>query len=144
MLDVAETLRALAGPSVFDIRTTGVTVRTRSYVGGRRSSQSAYTDSDLVLPQIYKVARVKANEISSSGGLYEIGDLKVGPITPRGDTLGWTEAQLAPQVTTDGIDIIYVLSGNSGHSGEYSRVELQREKPFSYFLVLRRRSTQPF
>lgn len=141
MLDVADTLRALAGPSVFDIRTTSVTIRTRIYPGGRRSSQSAFIDSDFVLPQIYKVQQMKTHEISSSGGKYEIGDVKVGPITPRGDSLGFTEAQLQPKPSNDGVDIIYVLDGQ--HAGDYSRVELQSTKPFSYFLILRRRVTRP-
>lgn len=143
MLDVADILRALTGPSTFDIRTTQITIRTRTYQGGHRSSQVAYSDSDLVLPQIYKVSKVKIAEVSASGGLYEISDLKVGPITPRGDTLGWTESQLAPIVTNDGQEIIYVLTGDAGHSGEYSRISFEREKPFSYYLVLRRHTNPP-
>ncbi len=143
MLDVADTLRALTGPAVFDIRTTQVTIRTRTYVGGRRNSQSAYTDSDLVLPAIYKIKQIKTSEISASGGKYEMGDIAVGAITPRGDTLGWTVEQLQPKPTSDGVDIIYVLTGEDGHAGEYTRVELRSDKPFSYYLILRRTITDP-
>lgn len=141
--DVADTLRALTGPNTFDIRTTQVTIRTRVYANGRRGSQTAYTDTDLVIPAIYKVQQIKTKEVAESGGLFEMGDIKVGPITPRGDTLGWTEAQLQPKPATDGVDIIYVLTGNAGHAGEYSRVHFDSTKPFSYFLFLRRRNTTP-
>lgn len=144
--DVADTLRALTGPAVFDVRPTNVTIRTRTYVGGRRSSQSAYTDSDLVLPDIYKVSPLKFNEVTASGGRYEVGDLKLGPVTPRGVTKGWTEDQLAPKTTSDGVEVIYVLSTSpdgAGHSGEYSRVQYLREKSFSHYLILRRRSNVP-
>lgn len=139
--DVADTLRSLTGPDIFDIRTSQLTIRTRTYPDGRRSSQSAFIDSDLVLPQQYKVQQVKTSEIASSGGKYEIGDVKVGPITPRGDTLGFTELQLQPKPVDDGVEIQYILTG--AHAGMYSRVELQSTKPFSYFLILRRNITQP-
>lgn len=143
--DVADILRGLSGPAVFDIRTTELTIRTRTYIGGRRSSESAYTDSDLVLPKIYRFRPLKTEEISASGGKYEIGDILVGPITPKGDTLGFTTDQLQPKPSTDGVDIIYLCTSDTGegHPGEYSRVEFRSHKPFSYFLVLRRRTTQP-
>lgn len=140
-LDVADTLRALTGPEVFDIRTTKLTVISRNYVGGRRSSQAAYVDSELDLPQIYKIRPLKTNEIADSGGKYEQGDIIVGPITPKGDTLGWTEAELQPKPSQDGLDVIYRCTG--AHNGDYSRVELRSHKPFSYYLILRRRNDTP-
>src|SRR6266487_3736295 len=123
--DVADTLRGLSGPSVFDIRPTQLTIRTRTYLGGRRGGQSAYMDTDFVLPSQYKVQQVKTNEISSSGGKYEMGDIKVGPITPRGVSKGFTIEELQPKPSSDGVDLIYILSGSDGHAGEYSRIELQ-------------------
>lgn len=141
MLDVADTLRALTGPDVFDIRTTKLDIITRTYPGGRRSSQAAYVDDVLDIEQIYRIRPLKTHEIAASGGKYEIGDVIVGPITPKGDTLGWTEEQLQPKPTNDGVEIIYRCSGS--HSGDYARVELRSHKPFSYFLILRRKSNTP-
>lgn len=144
--DVADILRGLTGPDIFDIRTAQLTIRTRTYIGGRRSSEGAFTDSDIVLPQIYKIRPLKTEEIASSGGKYEIGDLIVGPITPKGDNLGWDQSQLQPKPSVDGIDIIYVITDttpNATHSGEYSRVEFRSWRPFSVFLILRRRVTKP-
>lgn len=141
--DVADILRSLTGPNTFDVRPTQLTIRTRTYIGGRRSSQGAHIDTDLVIPAIYKVRQIKTNEVAQSGGLFEMGDVVVGPITPKGDTLGWTEAQLQPKSTSDGVDYIYILTGNAGHAGEYSRVHFESTRPFSYFLFLRRRNTTP-
>lgn len=144
--DVADILRELSGVSVFDIRTAKLTIRTRSYPGGRRSSESAYVDSDLELPQIYKIRPLKTEEIASSGGKYEIGDLIVGPVTPKGITRGFDQSQLQPKPSVDGVDIIYIVTDtttNSTHSGEYSRVEFRSWKPFSVYLILRRRVTRP-
>jgi hypothetical protein len=144
--DVADILRTLTGPTVFDIRTAKLTIRTRTYPGGHRSSESAFIDSDLALPQIYKIRPLKTEEIASSGGKYEIGDLIVGPITPKGDTLGFDQSQLQPKPTVDGVDIIYIITDttpNSTHSGEYSRVEFRSWRPFSVFLIIRRRVTKP-
>ncbi len=140
LLPVVDELRALAGPSGFDVRTSQLTVRARTWAGGRRGLGPA-TDSDLVLPQIYKIREVKTQEIASSGGLFEMGDVLVGPITPTDVSGGgFTAAQLAPDGQT-GTEIVYVITGDL--AGEYSRVELNKSKPFSWFLTLRRRRTTP-
>lgn len=140
LLPIVDELRALAGPSGFDVRTSRLTVRTRTWAGGRRGLGPA-SDSDLDLAQIYKIREVSTREIASSGGLFEMGDIKVGPITPTDVSGGgYTAAQLAPEGQT-GTEVIYVISGDL--AGEYARVELNKSKPFSWYLTLRRRRTTP-
>lgn len=140
LLPIVDELRALAGPSGFDVRTSGLTVRTRTWAGGKRGI-GPVSDSNLVLAQIYKIREVSTREIASSGGLFEMGDVRVGPITPTDVSGGgYTAAQLAPEGQT-GTEVVYVITGDL--AGEYARVELNKSKPFSWYLILRRRRTTP-
>ena len=151
-LPVFERLRALAGPGRFDIRTARVAIVTRTWAGGYREADPPtpatprYVDAVLPLPPFYDVQQLTTREVASSGGLYELGDVKVGPITPRftrtdGTTGGFTEAELKPTSTANGTEIIYMLIG--AHEGEYQLVELKSLRPFGYELVVRRRETTP-
>ncbi len=135
LLAAIDSIRGIAGPAGLDVRTTGVTVRTRTWSGGRRDLGTK-TDSDLVLNQYYRVHDVTDREVSGSGGRYEMGDVRVDHITPSDGTIGYTPAQLRPPVTSDATEVIYVLSGPA--AGQYGIVELLRHRSFTYQLVLRR------
>jgi len=141
-LSVVDSIRAIAGPSGFDIRTSQLTIRTRIYTNGRRNSTDTYVDTDLVLAQFYKVRQMTTREIAGSGGAYELGDIVVGPITPSdGAGVGYTEAQLDPRTAVDGTEFIYVLTG--AHAGKYNLKELRSTSAFHYTLVLTREETSP-
>lgn len=151
MLPVFERLRALTGPSRFDIRPTSLSIVTRRWTSGIVGVQSddpstpAYSDARLDLPATYKVRQVTTREIASSAGRYEAGDVKVGPLTPAytaadGSTGGVTEAQLKPDGEA-GTEIFYELSG--AHAGEYALIALVSTAPFGWWLVLGRRQTAP-
>ncbi len=139
LLPVVEACRAIAGSTGLDIRTSQLTIRTRTWSGGRAGSGIS-TDSDLALPQRYKVSHLTAREVASSGGRYEMEDVRVGPITPAGGGVGYTVDQLKP-AGADGVEILYVLSG--AVAGEYAIVHLHTERPFRYEIVLRRRRRTP-
>lgn len=140
LLPVVDELRGLAGPSGFDVRTSKLTIRKRTWAGGRRGLGPA-ADSDIELAQIYKMRELSSKEVAGSGGLFEMGDIKVGPITPTDVSGGgYTEAQLAPDGST-GTEVIYVVTGDL--AGEYTRIKLNKTKPFSWYLTLRRRRTTP-
>jgi hypothetical protein len=151
MLPVADRLRALTGPDVFDVRTSRLVIITRVWTGGRRGADAPpgeprYRDTRLELPQIYKMRELSSREIASSGGRYEQGDVRVGPITPRfvdpdGVEGGFTEEQLQPTVTRNGTEILYAIEGV--HAGEYQLVDLQSMRAFGYAITLRRRTTTP-
>lgn len=134
LLPVVDELRALAGPSGFDVRPVRVTIRTRVWSGGR-AGLGTPTDTDLVLPQIYKVRELKSQEVAGSGGRYELGDVKVGPITPAYTGGGYSRAQLAPE-GANGTEVAYLLSG--AMAGEYNRISVETDRAFGYYLVLRR------
>lgn len=151
MLPVFDRLRAKTGPGGFDIRPTGLAVVTRRWTSGSVGAlpddpaAPAYTDARLELPAVYKVRQVTTREIASSGGRFEAGDVKIGPITPAymnadGSQGGVSEAQLKPD-GEDGTEVFYELSG--AHAGEYALVALVSTAPFSWWLVLTRRQTMP-
>ena len=151
MLPVFERLRALTGPTRFDIRPTGLTVVTRRWTSGTVGvdpadpSTPAYMDARLELPAVYKARQVTTREIASSGGRYEAGDVRVGPLTPAfvradGSTGGVSEAQLKPD-GDEGTEILYELVG--AHAGEYALLGLVSTAPFGWWLVLGRRETTP-
>lgn len=141
LLSIAEAARSISGPTGVDIRTNQLTIRTRTWSGGRVRLGTP-TDSDLVLPAHYPIREVNSQELNSSGGRYEIGDIKVAHITPSdGAGVGYTPAQLKPAVTANNVEVIYIINGPS--AGEYGIVELNTMRPFSYTLILRRSSRTP-
>lgn len=152
MLPVFDRLRGLTGPSRFDIRPTSLSVITRLWSSGAvgvepdDATQPAYTDARLDLPAIYKVRQLSTREIASSGGRYEAGDVKVGPITPSyanadGSVGGVSEAQLKPVAADSATEILYELVG--AHAGEYALIGLVSTGPFGWWVVLGRRETTP-
>lgn len=152
ILPVFDRLRGLAGPGRFDVRPTKLAIVTRTWAGGYReadpptSTTPRYVDVVLELPQIYRVRQLRTREIAASGGRYEMGDVAVGPITPKyirrdGSMGGFSETELKPDVRDNGVEIIYMLTG--AHEGDYELVELRSYDPFGYELVLRRRETTP-
>ncbi len=141
ILAAVEAARSISGPSGLDIRVNQLTIRTRTW-SGRQLRDGTATDSDLVLPAHYPVRLLKAEEISSSGGEYEVGDISVGHITPfDGVSVGYTPTQLKPHVTSDSVELIYIITGV--HGGEYKVISCQTYRPFSYKLILRRKTTTP-
>lgn len=140
LLPVVDTLRALTGPSVLDIRTVKLTIRTRVW-SGSCLGEGTPTDTDLVFPQQYKIRYLTGKEIASSGGRFSADTVKVGPITPAYTGGGYTQAQIFPETTSDNVEFIYILDGPM--AGEYACQSTYTDKPFSYFIFLVRRRTTP-
>lgn len=134
---LAERVRGIPASAAFDERTTSVTIRTRTWAGGRKGHPGLTTDVDLTLSPRPKVREVSMREITASGGRYSAGDVRVGPITPQYAGGGYTKAQLAPTTEVSGVEVIYVLEG--GVTGEFARIDLSSDRSHSYFLTLRQR-----
>lgn len=135
LLRIAERARAFAS-NLTQIRTNQVTIRTRTW-SGAKVRYGTSSDSDLVLPARYPVRDVSTMNTFTSGGFYELEDLLVDHITPfDGGSVGYTPEQLHPVVTTDNVEVIYILSGPD--AGHYSCVSLITTRPFTYQLVLRK------
>ena len=141
LLARVEAARQLRGPAFADIQMNQLTIRTRTW-SGNFIGDGTSSDSDLVLPKHYPIRYITAQEIDSAAGQYEMGDLLVDHITPSdGASVGYTPEQLKPVVTTDNVEVIYVITGT--HPGEYSLVDLRTYRPFTYQMVLRRKTTTP-
>jgi hypothetical protein len=139
LLHVVDEVRALRGPSPgLDIQTVALTIVRRTWSGGRRGAGTATDVILTALPMRYKIRGLSEKQIASSGGRLEAGDVKVGPITPSYPGGGVTPDQLKPSGTTGG-EVIHILTGAS--AGEYTVVDIDTMKAFSYFLTLRRTST---
>ena len=153
LLPALDQIRSILGPSGLDLRPTSITVVQRFWSGGRRGVGTSTDTTVAAIPPFVKVRQVKQREVAESGGRYEIGDVIAGPITPAytnpttGATGGFTEAQLDPPVTTQGVENVYILgqqSGATGIVGEYQLVDFKsRDRAFRFELVLRRRATSP-
>lgn len=142
--ELADEIRTISGPTVFDIRASQLVIRQRTWASGFRGGDGGFTDVDLPITQIYHFRQLTTREIAGSGGRYEMGDLKIGPITPTFSSMttgGFSEAQLKPTVGTNGVENIFLITGQ--HAGEYDIIELQSTKAFSFFVVIRRRRTTP-
>lgn len=141
ILATVDAARSIAGPSQYDIRTNRVTIRTRTWDGDFVGAGN-YTDSDLDLAPHYPIRYVTTQEIFSSGGAYETGDILVDHITPSdGGSVGYTKEQLHPQPTSDNVEIIHILTGT--HAGEYRCLDVRTYRPFTFQLILRRRANTP-
>lgn len=129
----------ITGPDELDIRPSRLTIRTRTWSGGRVGDGTT-EDSDLELPQKYRIREVTSREIATSGGRFEVGDVRVKVTPSDGAGTGYTTEQLAPTVEK-GTEVIYILTGQL--NGEYTRVELTSDRAFRRELVLRRTRRTP-
>lgn len=130
-------VRSLRGEDGVDIQTVSVTIVRRTWSGGRRGAGVLTTTTLTALPQRYKVREISQKLVASSGGRFEMGDVRVGPITPSYTGGGVTPAELQPS-GTQGVEIVYVLAGSI--AGDYTAVDVDTARAFSYFLTLRRTS----
>jgi hypothetical protein len=123
LLPVADTIRALAGPTALDIRVYTITVRTRVWSGGE-VGLGAPADSDLSIVPLPKVRPVASSR-----------DLLVGPMTPTYGTGGYTPAQLNPSDVA-GTEFYYVVLGPDGVNRPYVLTAINSTRPFSLFVQL--------
>lgn len=142
----------IPGPTSFDVRPTSVSIQQWVWSNGLRGSGARTVVQVATLPAGTKVRHVTQREIANSGGRYESGDVRVGPITPTYAATGalpaggFTEQQLDPPVAAQGVENVYVLAlqaGASGISGEYQLLQLERDRALHMSLVLRKRRTTP-
>ena len=139
LLPVVDQVRGI--PGALGIRGTSVRVLRRTWSGGRRGSGTASDATVADLAAKYKVRLVTMREIASSGGKFEAGDVRVGPITPSdGGSVGYTPEELAP-TGGSGDEIVHQLTGEL--AGEYRLVATDFAAALHYTLTLRRTRVTP-
>lgn len=143
ILPLVDECRAIAGVDDMDQWTTQLTIRTRVWSGGRVKAGTP-ADTDLVLPQRYKISQLSpeaAQKILGTGGTYNPGDhVLVRNITQAFAGGGFTAQQLAPQAVT-GTEIIYILTG--AITGEFELVNITSTRPYRHTLLLFRTNRTP-
>lgn len=157
LLPALDQIRSILGPTTLaggpglDLRPTSINIVKRVWQGGRRGSNGGFTDTVFTaLPSYTKVRQITQREIDGSGGRFEQGDLVIGPISPTytnatGGTSGFTEAQLAPPGQT-GLEYIYrtaLQAGSTGIAGDFTLIELRRDRVFRFMLYVRKLRTSP-
>jgi hypothetical protein len=131
----------------FGLRQNAVDVIVRTWASGEigvPETQIAgvdYVDQKIRLVPNPKVRRLTQREIASSGGRYEDADLIVGPMTPAFAGGGNSTAQLDPLELQPGVELIYVLSGPN--AGEHAAIDVRRDRPMRYEVVVRRTRRTP-
>lgn len=143
---LADELRAMPGEVGIDIRPNSISVVVRTWSSGKIGSGTPTDSTPLVLTPVPKVREVSTREVASSGGRFEMGDLRVGPITPSytgPPAGGYTTAQVAPEVAPDldGVEVLYLVTGPD--AGEYRRISINTDFALHYTLTLRRSNRTP-
>lgn len=123
-------------------RTSDVVIRTRTWIGPR-SVDGAYNDEELALRNPRpRVRTLSTREIAASGGKYELGDLRIDKLTPHyagPPAGGYTPAQLDPPVSSDDVEVRYVVSG--AFAGEYAIESGNFDRALGYSIVIKRTNT---
>lgn len=129
------------------VRSTEVTIRTRSYTAPIGESTSTATATDVVLSPRPRVRQVSEGQrgyfgggvLASSTGELRVGEYEIGPITQDFPGGGYSPTDLAPAggVSTR---ITVVLSGEEFASGgeEFEIVQMDATRPFRTMLLVRR------
>lgn len=134
-------------PGSLDLRTRTVTVRVTTW-SGARPGVGTKTDVDTLLRNGTfnpKVVEVSSKDVVASGGKYQSGDLKIGPLTPEYAVGGTAGSTIDPLTTTSARQVRYLLEGPGFPDGGVwcNRVEDDALKNFSTFIVVRRTGQSP-
>lgn len=117
LLPQLDRIRAI--PAALGLRPFSVVVRVRSWSGSDLASGTA-TDSDTTITvgpgSAPKVRHLSPREVVASGGQYQTGDYRVGPLTPDGSGYGVPVSTFRPALTA-GQELLVKLTGPDTPSG---------------------------
>lgn len=101
-------------PGALGLRPHTVTVRVRTWTGAR-AGLGTKTDVDTVITNAGgygpRVVQVSAKDVVASGGLYEAGDYRIGPISRDYTGGGTTDAALNPATTSTAREVFFCITG---------------------------------
>lgn len=124
------------------------TVVQRTWIGEPGDEDAGYEDAELLIAPAPKIADASSKETATSGGAHEVGTILVGPITPYfagPPSGGYTAEQLNPTQTEDGMETIYVVTGE--RAGEYKLTDFAKARggrsELGYLLTLVRSNRTP-
>lgn len=139
LLPVFQSTRTLM--DTLGLRTNELRIEVRTWSGppGGRTSVIASTTSVTITPPP-RIRTLSTNDVASSGGRYEDGDLRADKITPKFTGGGYEPEDLRPVVDKNQ-EVVYVIEGPNG--GDYHLVGTETARNFGYALVLRKQRNTP-
>jgi hypothetical protein len=128
-------------PTDYGLRTVTLTVRVRDW-SGAAVGRGVETVTDTVIAgpggNRYKIREVTSKDILASGGKYQAGQYKVGPITPPYAGGPYTAAQLIPpQVAGTPREVYYAVTDATGVTQWCSMAGSDTMHALHWFLILK-------
>jgi len=142
LLPTVDAIRAI--PGLLGLRRHAVNSVVETWSGARPGVGTMTSTSTPILNagQSPKVTLLSQRDIVASGGLYQDGDIRVGPITPEFGGGGAAESVLDPALSGQNEQSYFTVSGPliTG-GGRWRRVGHDFSRNFGVSLVLRREAT---
>lgn len=132
-------------PTAFGIRTVSLTVRVKTWSGAAvGKGTKTVTDTLITGPagNRYKIREVNAKDVVLSGGLYQSGQYKVGPITPPYAGGPFTAADLIPPKTSSPREVYYGVTDSTGITQWCSMMGADTMNALRWFLYLKPTGSQ--
>lgn len=146
LLATVERIRGVV-PGALDLRPHTVTVRVRTWTGAR-AGIGTRVDADTPIRNFGfnpKVSEVSSRDVVASGGVYQQGDFRVGPITPEYVGGGTALTTLDPATTGTAREVLFKIEGPGFPTAGawFKRVEDSTIRNFTHSVVLRRTAVTP-
>jgi hypothetical protein len=131
--------------AILDLAPVQAAVVTRKWSRGQMK-RGTPGETEVRLPEWITVKAMSVREIAQSGGRFEVGDLKLGPLRPKFGYGGFTLEELDPSVS-DGYDdesteyfyrVRQTHREGAGYSGHYHLIEIRRDDPLEMWAIVRR------
>lgn len=125
-------------PSTYGIRSATLTVRTVRFEGDYLTGgQSVMTDTAITGPTggRYRVKDVSTKDVVASGGQFQHGAIRVGPITPPHPGGAWTAEDLIPSSASQQ-SVIYIVTDQTGRAIECQMASADTMNDLHWYIVL--------
>jgi len=145
-LEMCRTIEGRLGMRVYTVKLR------RRFTSGERPGVGGYTDLPDVLIQNVgsdgftcpvHVKQLSRQDVLSSGGRYQAGDWRVGPMTPQfaeqlfNYAAGYTDATLDPAPTGSTVEVFWVINGPSLPRDSIMVKVGEEATAFHYNLIMR-------
>jgi hypothetical protein len=132
-------------PSARGIRSVTLVVR-KTLMSGSMIDNPSVSSTDTVIKSIsgdrYKVREMSTKDVVASGGKYQSGSLRVGPMTPPFPGGGFTKDDLIPP-SAKGQDVLYGITDQTGVTQWCSMADADTANDLHWYLVLNPTGSEP-
>jgi len=134
-------------PNDYALRTVALTVRVKTWSGTKVGPPGIATTVDTVIAgtagNLYKIRAVTQKDIVASGGKYQAGQYRVGPITPpfAGGPITADDI-IPPKIAGQGREVYYGVTDATGTTQWCSMVGAETMHALHWYLVLKPTGTE--